>query len=68
VRKQYKHFKGGVYEVVGEAQHSETGEKMVVYQLAGGLPVLWVRPASSFYGEVTVLGETIRRFEELPSE
>lgn len=27
----YKHFKGGEYGVLGVAEHSETGEKMVVY-------------------------------------
>ncbi|MEK6902297.1 MAG: DUF1653 domain-containing protein, partial [archaeon] len=28
----YQHFKGGNYRVVGIARHSETLEKMVVYE------------------------------------
>ena len=45
---KYRHFKGGEYEVIGIAKHSETLEDMVVYRalyVDGGL---WVRPASMF--------------------
>jgi hypothetical protein len=27
----YKHYKGGFYQVLGIAEHTETGEAMVVY-------------------------------------
>lgn len=29
---QYRHYKGGAYEVIGVARHSETHEALVVYR------------------------------------
>lgn len=43
---KYRHFKGGEYEVLGLAHHSETGEDMVVYRALYGQGELWVRPAA----------------------
>lgn len=43
---RYRHFKGGEYEVLGIALHSETQEPMVVYRALYGERGLWVRPAS----------------------
>ena len=43
---RYRHFKGGEYEVLGVAFHSETLEPMVVYRALYGERGLWVRPAS----------------------
>ena len=43
---KYRHFKGGEYELIGVARHSETLEPMVVYQALYGEQGLWVRPAS----------------------
>lgn len=46
-RGLYKHYKGGIYRVLGYVQHSETEEWMVHY--AGGKPVReWVRPVSNW--------------------
>lgn len=42
----YRHFKGGMYEVIGVARHSETREDMVVYRALYGERGLWVRPAA----------------------
>lgn len=43
---KYRHFKGGEYEVVGIASHSETLEPMVIYRALYGEKGLWVRPLS----------------------
>jgi len=42
---KYRHFKGGEYELIGLASHSETLEPMVVYRALYGEGCLWVRPA-----------------------
>ncbi len=41
---RYRHFKGGEYEALYTARHSETGEEMVVYRALYGEHGLWVRP------------------------
>lgn len=43
---RYRHFKGGLYELLGVACHSETQEPMVVYRALYGDGGLWVRPAA----------------------
>lgn len=43
---KYRHFKGGEYELLGLATHSETMEPMVVYKALYGEGGLWVRPAA----------------------
>ena len=43
---KYRHFKGGEYELLGIATHSETLEPMVVYRALYGQGGLWVRPAA----------------------
>lgn len=50
----YRHYKGGLYEVVGTARHSETLEPMTVYRALYGQHGLWVRPAAMFLETVTV--------------
>jgi len=47
---RYRHFKGGIYEVLGVVKHSETLEEMVLYKHEGE-EELWVRPLKMF-GEV----------------
>lgn len=49
---KYRHFKGGLYEVVGMAKHSETLEEMVVYRALYGQGELWVRPAAMWLEKV----------------
>lgn len=57
----YRHFKGGVYEVVDIALHSETLEEMVVYRSVEN-GKCWVRPASMWDETVEFEGKTVSRF------
>ena len=59
---KYKHFKGGEYEVLGVAKHSETQEELVVYRALYGEQGLWVRPLEMFTEMVVFDGKEMPRF------
>jgi hypothetical protein len=48
----FRHFKGDLYLMLGFAQHTETGEKMVVYQALYDDCEMYVRPYDMFAEEV----------------
>ena len=66
---KYKHFKGGEYEVVGVAKHSESLAVMVIYKplypLKDGELETWVRPIEMFFDTKELNGETVPRFTYL---
>lgn len=64
-RGRYRHYKGGEYDVIDVARHSETEELMVVYRPLYGERELWVRPLSMFKESVELDGKTIPRFQRL---
>ena len=44
----YRHYKGGLYYVLGVGKHTETGEELVVYRGVNGGSPFWCRPLSKF--------------------
>ena len=59
---KYRHFKGGMYEVIALAKHSETLEELVVYKALYGEGKVWVRPLAMWEETVVVDGKKIPRF------
>lgn len=68
---RYRHYKGGMYEVLGECIYTETLEEVVLYkQLHDEKPdflrgTLWVRPKKMFLEEVEFGGNKVPRFRYL---
>jgi len=58
----WQHFKGGLYDVLGTAKHSETEEEFVVYQKKGESN-LWIRPIEMFAEIIPEIGPRFRRIE-----
>jgi hypothetical protein len=60
----YKHYKGGLYLVLGVARHSETEESLIAYVPLGVLdkPRIVVRPYEMFFEDVTLDGQKRPRF------
>ena len=59
---RYRHYKGGLYEVIDTVRHSETLEPMTLYRALYGEHGLWVRPAAMFAEEVEIDGVRQPRF------
>ncbi|MFN3303781.1 MAG: DUF1653 domain-containing protein [Roseateles sp.] len=63
---RYRHYKGGEYEVLAVARHSETLEALVVYRPLYNDSGWWVRPHAMFVETVVIDGVSRPRFERLP--
>jgi hypothetical protein len=59
---RYQHYKGGEYEVIGVARHSETNAPLVVYRPLYNASGWWVRPHAMFFGTVRIEGADVPRF------
>jgi hypothetical protein len=60
-----RHYKGGVYEILGGAQHTEGEEVLVIYR-AEGSAKWWARPTTVFWGIVQHEGRSVPRFATIP--
>jgi hypothetical protein len=60
----YRHFKGGLYQVLGLTRHSETKEQFVVYQQVGK-DETWIRPYQIFVGTISLDGACEPRFTKI---
>ena len=63
-RGLYRHYKGGIYRVLGVATHTERQEQEVIYQSVADNRV-WARPVGMF---AAVLEDGTPRFEYLGAE
>ncbi|MDM1717825.1 DUF1653 domain-containing protein [Acinetobacter towneri] len=50
----YQHYKGQLYQVLHVATHSQTQEKLVVYQCLYGDYSIWARPLDMFTESITL--------------
>ncbi len=71
---KYRHYKGGLYQVLGLALNTETREKLVLYKALYDCPDLaqeygtrpfFVRPYALFMGSVSTETGSTPRFERL---
>jgi hypothetical protein len=63
---RYRHYKGGLYEVLGVVRHSETLEPFVLYRSCGEPEIgVWVRPFAMFIEKINQGTEIRDRFEYL---
>lgn len=61
---QYRHYKGGIYEWVCEAQlESDPTVTLVIYRSPEGMT--WARPREVFFEKVLYEGKLVDRFERI---
>ena len=65
---RYRHYKGGEYQVIDVARHSETEEWLVVYRTLYGDRGLWVRPLTMFMERIVHNGTQVQRFALIGDE
>ena len=62
--KRFRHYKGGIYELVCEAVLEADHTPVMVYRGQDG--AVWVRPTTAFFETVLVDGKAVPRFAALP--
>ncbi|MCL2718944.1 MAG: DUF1653 domain-containing protein [Lachnospiraceae bacterium] len=64
----YRHFKGKLYQIISLAEHSETGEELVIYQALYDGFKIYARPLSIFMDESGAAEYRFRLFSPGESE
>lgn len=59
----FKHYKGDYYKLICIANHTETGEKLVVYK--NEKDECFARPYEMFYQTIQLNGVEVPRFAEV---
>jgi hypothetical protein len=57
---QFRHYKGGIYDLVCEATMESDLTPLIVYKAADGS--VWCRPKNVFFELVEVDGKPVQRF------
>jgi hypothetical protein len=58
---RYRHYKGGLYEIVCEAKlEADPSITLIIYRSDEGL--IWARPKDNFFETVQHEGKTVPRF------
>jgi hypothetical protein len=57
---QYRHYKGGIYDLVCEATMESDLAPLIVYKAADGS--VWCRPKHVFFEMIEVDGKPVQRF------
>lgn len=63
---RFRHYKGGIYDVVCEATLEADHSSVIVYRGQDGNT--WVRPRSAFFETIEVDGQRVARFAALDAE
>ena len=68
IKGRYRHFKGGIYEVICIAKNTETLADEVVYRDVTTPELIWVRPLEMWSESVVHDGKTVLRFSKISDE
>jgi hypothetical protein len=60
---RYRHYKGGIYELVCEATMEADHTPLIVYRAGDGS--IWCRPKAVFFELIEVNGVQVQRFEQM---
>ena len=60
----HRHYKGGLYRLIGIGKHSETEEDLAIYESQDER--LWARPLTMWNENVEVDDKAVPRFAPLP--
>ena len=68
--ERYRHYKGGLYEIICEAILESDGSTMVIYHPLdkGDKKTAWARPSSVFFEKVTVGERQVQRFSKIDTD